>query len=470
MRTEPAAARCCKSQVPTQFNQYMAESPVRVETDPELTPKKRQNQATNPPNGKKVRSNGARSTSAHTPAPNDGVPQAFRRPTVRPHAQASMGVTTPRRAAKSPTSRVKRDPTAAFFALPVDEKQLPARGRAASFLSEAGPHAVAATYSFQLPPADEPYDIAVRFIGIRRGVSGPLGTQDQFERVERIKGLLSDGNEVSLTARVPNLKDGEWRVVAAPLDAPGPPDVRALTRRVIETRTQSAPLAYGPQVRVWSWPALVGLGALVAAVLQAMLAHRAGLSSPALFGLSAVGGILGFLGGKAWYLALHRRPLREFLHAGACIQGFLLVALGVLAVGSVLLGLPVGAVLDLTTPGIFFGVAIGRPGCFFTGCCAGRPTRHSWGLVSSDRRLTVRRFPVQLYEATAGLLLGVVSLSVLSLSTPAVEGAVFVVSVAAYTLVRQLLFPLRTDPRTRGGRLLTITASSLVVAGGLAVL
>jgi hypothetical protein len=158
------------------------------------------------------------------------------------------------------------------------------------------------------------------------------------------------------------------------------------------------------------------------------------------------------------------------LDAGACIQGFLLVALAVIAGGSVLLGLPVGAVLDLTTPGIFFGVAIGRPGCFFTGCCAGRPTRHSWGLVSSDRRLTARRFPVQLYEATAGLVLGLVSLSLLSLSTPAVEGVVFIVSVAAYTLVRQFLFPLRTDPHTRAGRLLTITASSLVVAGGLAVL
>jgi phosphatidylglycerol:prolipoprotein diacylglycerol transferase len=335
---------------------------------------------------------------------------------------------------------MKSDPVAAFLQLPVDENQLPASGRAASFLNDAGPSAVAATYSFSRPAADEPYDVGIRFVGIRKGVSGRLGPQDQFERVEWIKGLVSDGKEVSLTARVPNLNHGEWRVVAAPLEAPGPPDVRALTRRVIETRTQFAPLAYGPRVRVWTWPVFVGLGALVALVLQAVLAHRAGISAPVLSGLSTVGSLLGFLGGKAWYLALHRKPLREFLDAGACIQGFLVVALGVLAGGSLLLGLPMGTVLDLTTPGILFGVAIGRPGCFFTGCCAGRPTRHPWGLVSSDRRLTVRRFPVQLYEATAGLLLGLVSLSLLLLSTPATGGLVFIMSVAGYTLVRQLLF------------------------------
>jgi phosphatidylglycerol:prolipoprotein diacylglycerol transferase len=374
------------------------------------------------------------------------------------------------RGSKPPTTRVRRDPTAAFFALPVDEKQLPARGRAASFLDEAGPHAVAATYSFQPPAAGGPSDVAIRFVGMRKGVSGPPGPRDQFERIERIAGLVPDGKQVSFTARVPNLNHGEWRVVAAPLEVPGTPTDPAFTRRVIETRTQFAPLAYGPRVRVWAWPVLVGLGALVALVLQAVLAHRAGLSAPVLFGLSAVSSLLGFVGGKAWYLALHRKPLREFLDAGACIQGFLLVALGVLAGGSLLLGLPVGTVLDLTTPGIFFGVAIGRPGCFFTGCCAGRPTRHRWGLVSSDRRLTLRRFPVQLYEATAGLLLGLVSLSLLSLSTPAVGGAVFVMSVAAYTLVRQLLFPLRTEPRTPVGRFLTVTASSLVVAGALSAL
>lgn len=411
-------------------------------------------------------------TSAGTPTPEQGVPQAFRRPAVPPHAQPRTGIAAPLRGSKPKprTKRVKRDPMAAFFALPVDEMQLPARGRAASFLDDAGPHAVAVTYAFQPPATGEPYDVGIRFVGLRKGVSGPLKPQDQFERIERATGLLPDGNEVSLTARVAHLTPGEWRVVAEPLEAPGPPGGHGLPRRVIETRTRFAPLAYGPRVRVWVWPVLVGLGALVALVLQAMLAYRAGLSPPALLGLSAVGCLLGFLGGKAWYLALHRKPLREFLNAGACIQGFLLVALGVLAGGSLLLGLPVGTVLDLTTPGIFFGVAIGRPGCFFTGCCAGRPTRHPWGLVSSDRRIAVRRLPVQLYEAAAGLLLGLVSLLLLSLSTPAVGGAVFVMSVAAYTIVRQLLFPLRTEPRTPAGRFLTITASGLVVAGALSAL
>lgn len=49
----------------------------------------------------------------------------------------------------------------------------------------------------------------------------------------------------------------------------------------------------------------------------------------------------------------------------------------------------------------------GRPGRFFAGCCAGRPTASRSGLWSSDRVLAVRRIPVQLWEAATALLIGV---------------------------------------------------------------
>lgn len=224
----------------------------------------------------------------------------------------------------------------------------------------------------------------------------------------------------------------------------------------------------GPRVRLWTWPLLIGLGAFLALVVQALLAGAVGIDALPTLGLSLAGCLLGFLGGKVWYLALHRKPWRELLDSGACIQGFLLVSLAVLALGSLLWGLPMGLVLDITTPGIFLGVAVGRPGCFLTGCCAGRPTASRWGMISSDRRVAVRRVPVQLLEAAAGLAIGLASLAgVLAGLSPA--GSVFVAAVAAYALVRQLLFGLRVESRTRAGRLVTIAASG-VVLGGVAAL
>jgi phosphatidylglycerol:prolipoprotein diacylglycerol transferase len=399
------------------------------------------------------------------------VPDAFRQAAI-----SSVGGRKPLKAAgvrvspKSASRRVKEDGTAAFFGLPVDESHPVAQGCAATFLEEAGPHAIAATYSFHAPVGGAPYELAVRFIGIRKGVRGPLDRRDRFQRTERVEGLVPDGGRVSLTTRVSNLNAGRWRVLAEPIDPAGAA-IRSeiFPCRVTETSTQFGLLAQGPQVRLWVWPAVVGLGALVAFALQWLLADRVGIAAPAVFGLSVVGSLLGFVGGKLWYLGLHRKPLTEFLSAGACIQGFLVVSLGVLAGGSLLLGLPVGTVLDITTPGIFLGVAVGRPGCFLTGCCAGRPSGGAWGLLSSDRRLAIRRFPVQLIEAAAGLVLGLVALGLVLVTEPPFPGVVFVGSLAAYTLIRQLLFPLRVESRTRPGRLVTIGASGLLLLGAVAV-
>jgi phosphatidylglycerol:prolipoprotein diacylglycerol transferase len=79
---------------------------------------------------------------------------------------------------------------------------------------------------------------------------------------------------------------------------------------------------------------------MVALMLQALLAARAGISVGAVLTLSFLGCLLGFVGGKTWYLVLHRKHPREFVTAGACIQGFLVVALGDLAWGRCCFGYP----------------------------------------------------------------------------------------------------------------------------------
>lgn len=384
------------------------------------------------------------------------IPAAFVRPGGVP---PRLSRTPTRRQALRPVP----DPRAAFFALPVDERQATPRGCAV--LNELGVEGLAPTYSFQAPDTGGVFDLSVRFVGRRHDVTGEPAPRDRFERVERVKGLPANGESVALTTRVHNVNAGDWRVVAEPLDETGAGT--QLPPRVIEINSLVAPLAQGPRVRPWSWPILVGLGAVLALTVQSWLASRIGIGFLTVLALSVVGCLLGFVGGKLWYLGLHRKPLSQFMNAGACIQGFLLAALSVLAGGAAIMGLGVGDVLDVTAPGLFLGIAVGRPGCFLTGCCAGRPTASAWGLVSSDRRVAVRRIPVQLLEALSGLVIGAAGLGVVLFAARPVPGALFVASVAAYTLVRQLLFRLRVETRTSKGRLWTMFVSGAVLLAAL---
>ena len=128
-------------------------------------------------------------------------------------------------------------------------------------------------------------------------------------------------------------------------------------------------------------------------------------------------------------------------------HGFLIVA-PVAAISALLvLNLPIGAFLDSVTPGIFFAVAIGRLGCFFTGCCAGRSTRSRWGVWSSDRRVGARRIPAQLLESATGLLLGSTAAFLVLNDASRVPGLMFVAAIVAYIVVRQFLLRLRAERR-----------------------
>lgn len=57
---------------------------------------------------------------------------------------------------------------------------------------------------------------------------------------------------------------------------------------------------------------------------------------------------------------------------------------------------------NLFAPAIALGVAIGRFGCFFRGCCYGKPTSLPWGVDFGDH---VLRYPTQLFEALFMLIM-----------------------------------------------------------------
>ena len=326
---------------------------------------------------------------------------------------------------------------------------------------------IAATYSFDAPPGTQEA-VMVRFIGRRIGGKPSTAAGDRFEKTSTVAASHLIGH-LSVTTRVHGITAGQWTVSARPLTAAGRAH-STLSPNTFTTTTRFAPTTFGPGVRWGAWPALVGIGALAAIVIQALLFARVDHRwwTAAVITLVACG--VGFPCAKLYYVALHRdRKRRGFLSAGSCIQGFLLGAVAAMIGQAALFGLPIGTLLDTTTPGVFVGIAIGRPGCVLAGCCVGRPTTSRWAIWSSDRRIGVRRYPVPLIEAGFAVVVAAATLSALLVGVTDNSGAVFVASMAAYVLFRQLLFPLREDPHSGRGRLWTGGVAAGVVVAAVIV-
>ena len=340
------------------------------------------------------------------------------------------------------------------------------------------PHALGVTYWFDPPPSGGTYTVTVRLRGRRIGVKGRLGRRDSFEKVERVESVRPGTGPIAVTSRVTDVASGEWHVTStAEAVASAPAAGRAAPVR-LPKGSSAGGTAYAPVVRIsapgarlGAWPALVGVGVVCALVVQYLLGRHAGLPVLRVLGLSVLSSLVGAVGAKAYYLVEHRRERPPLLTAGMCIQGFVLAAIATLVIGAFALDVPVGELLDVTTPGLLWAMTIGRFGCFFGGCCAGRPTRSRFGLWSSNRRLGLRRIPTQLLEASLALVVGGAAATVVIADDASPPGLVFAAAMAAYTLGRQLLFPLRDLPRnTTNGRTLTLAlAAAVLVAASTAI-
>ncbi len=302
----------------------------------------------------------------------------------------------------------------------------------------------------------------------------PSQAGETFVHEERIDQVVPGSGPVSLTSWIYGLAPGEWSVTGEllrPVSSvsrdrhtarrphisaePLMPTswswrrwaLSASTGTPVKTRwAMLAPLVGRPAVMPGIWPAMGTLGIIVALATQAALLTRAGLSVGRPWIASLIVLVASLVAAKLWYAALHPGPWRDWI-GGWSVDGFVFVAPPVAVLSLLALHLPLGTFLDASTPGIFFGVAIGRIGCFFTGCCGGRCTASRWGVWSSDRRIGARRVPTQLLESAAGLLLGLVSLALVLAHVPGIEGAVFVAAFGAYSLVRQGLLRLRAERR-----------------------
>ena len=356
-------------------------------------------------------------------------------------------------------------------------------------LADIEPQALGLTYFFDAASTGDPYPVTIRFTGRRVGAKGKLRPRDRLDVTEHV---VPGSGRLAVTVRAVDIAPGEWQVTATPVNdkRSGAGSSRSAMGRQprLPVATASGTTGYArviqvraPGAHLGAWPALVGLGVAAGLATQVLLATHAHLDATRIVALSLAASLAGLVGAKFYYLAGHYL-MRRFLPAhrdderpavvtaGLCIQGFVAGAVVTLVVGALVTGVSVGALLDVTAPGLFLGMTIGRFGCFFGGCCAGRPTASRFGLWSSDQRLGVRRIPTQLLESSLALCIAIPATLAMWATTPRPRGVVFIGTIAAYTLGRQLLFPLRDKPRkTAHGRRLAMALAGLVVLVDVAV-
>lgn len=342
-------------------------------------------------------------------------------------------------------------------------------------LKDAGPQSLGVTYWFDAPATGDASHVDIRLTGrlLQRRTSedgkdsAAEPGRSSFEVTRRVE-IRPGSGRTAVTTRVAGLAAGQWEVHGTPAQEARPRPAASGKPPALRATGASG---YGPVVnvrapgaRLGAWPALVSTGAVVALITQWIMTSLTGLPALRVFLISLAACLIGLVGAKVYYVVTHRSERPPWLTAGMCIQGFVIGAIGAIAIGSLMGGLPLGSVLDASTPGLLFGMSIGRLGCFFGGCCTGRPSVSRWALWSSDRSIGTRRIPVQLIESSMSALVGVGALIAVVWARPDLAGSVFAAAIAANTLGRQVLFPLRSLPRaTAYGRTATIGGSVLVI-------
>ncbi|MBN2119610.1 MAG: prolipoprotein diacylglyceryl transferase [Candidatus Omnitrophica bacterium] len=112
-------------------------------------------------------------------------------------------------------------------------------------------------------------------------------------------------------------------------------------------------------------------------------------------------------------------------------------------------GLPLFKTLDLLSPSLCLGHSIGRIGCFFYGCCYGKPTASFLGMVfpadSPAGSLQVPVIPTQLISSFFLLLIFLIL--IFTRKRGYFEGKVFVSYIVLYSVFRFIIEFYRADPR-----------------------
>jgi phosphatidylglycerol:prolipoprotein diacylglycerol transferase len=235
-------------------------------------------------------------------------------------------------------------------------------------------------------------------------------------------------------------------------------------------------LQIGP-LAIRTYGAMVALAFLASLQVARIAAQARRIGEAFLLDLVAILIVSGLIGARVLYVLLNLSYFRQ--HPWESVKvwegglvfygGFVLAAI----VGMIFTryrGYPLDDVADCLAPGLALGQGIGRWGCFFAGCCYGKPTSLPWGVTFKDAAslapLGVKLHPVQIYES-----IGAISLSgllwFLLVRRKQSHGEIFWLYMLLYGLLRFWMETLRGDDR--GGYIGGLSPSQMIALAAIVV-
>jgi len=165
------------------------------------------------------------------------------------------------------------------------------------------------------------------------------------------------------------------------------------------------------------------------------------------------------------------RELLNLARLGGVFYGGLILAVAVAFWYIQRHRMPFWTTCDVFAPGIALGHVVGRFGCFFAGCCYGKPTTLPWGIQFTDpfaaanvgTPLGVHLHPTQLYEAGAEFLILMALLTTEKKGRP-FPGRTFWLYILLYAISRFAIEFFRGDERGMVGIFSTSQFISLLLA------
>src|SRR6267143_753721 len=171
-------------------------------------------------------------------------------------------------------------------------------------------------------------------------------------------------------------------------------------------------LELGP-ITVYTYGVLLAAAYLLGLKLAMVRAKTRGLDEARVLDLGIYIIISALIGAKLLLLVTDFRTFKADPHelltlarSGGVFYGGLILAVVVALWYIRRVGLPLWTTCDMFAPGIALGHVIGRFGCFFAGCCYGRPTSVPWAITFTNpyaaanvgTPLNIPLHPTQLYE------------------------------------------------------------------------
>ncbi|WP_457610803.1 prolipoprotein diacylglyceryl transferase [Lutibacter sp.] len=161
--------------------------------------------------------------------------------------------------------------------------------------------------------------------------------------------------------------------------------------------------------------------------------------------------IAGFIGGKLFYYL--EKPIyyikNPYLLLDNFSGGFVFYGSFITIIPFVIWYLkkyriPILPMLDILAITTLIVHSIGRIGCFNAGCCYGKPTNSSFGMVFPTTN-NIAVYPTQLYEASILILIAVVLLIIKKHQQ--FKGQIFLLYISFYAISRAILELFRGDKR-----------------------